>query len=146
MKSTIYILALFAGANGLTTRWTSCCFDINVSGAVTGTAGQLDDGQVRVNGPLPAAQFCIANGEITDSEGRGCFFTRKSIITYEFKADCHQHQPPSFNVMSGRLQFPGSALGVTGPFPTMEELLSGNVKLEIRSVQFVFRTVIFLTS
>ena len=73
----IIAIAYVAGANALTTRWASCCFHIDASGAVTGTVGQLDDGQTRVNGPLAAAEFCIANSEITDSEGRGCFFTRR---------------------------------------------------------------------
>ncbi|PMD16270.1 hypothetical protein NA56DRAFT_753356 [Hyaloscypha hepaticicola] len=36
----------------------------------------LDDGQNRVNGALAPAQFCIAGGAITDSNGRGSQVTQ----------------------------------------------------------------------
>jgi len=86
MKSIIGALAFTAVCNAIITRWAPCCFHLSASGAVTGTAGQLDDGQVRINGPLSASEFCISDSGITDANGRGCILTRK------FKApqlDCH---------------------------------------------------------
>ncbi len=75
-----FAFALVAGANAIVTRWAPCCFHLSASGAVTGTVGQLDDGQNRINGPLAPAQFCIADGAITDAHGRGCIITRKSLL------------------------------------------------------------------
>lgn len=77
MKSIISTLVLAAGANAIVTRWTPCCFHLSASGAVTGTVGQLDDGQNRVNGPLSPAEYCIADGAVKDANGRGCILTRK---------------------------------------------------------------------
>lgn len=60
----------------------SCCsFTITASGGVSGIAGQLSDGQIRVNGSYPPATFCISNGQVTDSSGRGCILTRKSDLS-----------------------------------------------------------------
>jgi len=69
--------ALVAGSNALVSRGTSCCFGLSSSGAMTGTLGQLDDGQNRVNGPLAAAEYCISGTSITDANGRGCILTRR---------------------------------------------------------------------
>lgn len=78
MKSTIAIAALVAGANALVGRSDSCCFQLTASGGETGTLGQLTDGQVRLGDTtLSAAEFCISNSIITDSEGRGCVVTCK---------------------------------------------------------------------
>jgi hypothetical protein len=77
MKTFISTLVLAAGANAIITRWAPCCFGLSASGAVTGTVGQLGDGQNRVNGPLSPAQYCIADGAITDANGRGCILTRE---------------------------------------------------------------------
>jgi hypothetical protein len=76
MKSFIATLALVAGANArIAERWDSCSFHVSSSGAVTGTVGQLDDGQNRVGGPLSPAQYFIKDGAITDTNGRGCILT-----------------------------------------------------------------------
>ncbi|KAL2068477.1 hypothetical protein VTL71DRAFT_16575 [Oculimacula yallundae] len=74
MKSLIS-LALVTSTSAIVTRWAPCCFHLSASGAVTGTVGQLDDGQNRIGGPLPPAQYCIADGAITDAHGRGCIVT-----------------------------------------------------------------------
>lgn len=63
-------------------RWTPCCFHVSASGAVTGTIGQLSDGQNRQGGGLAPAQYCITDGAITDANGRGCILTRKSYHLY----------------------------------------------------------------
>lgn len=69
MKSFV-TLSLAAGA------YASCCtFTLTASGGQSGTIGQLDDGQNRIGGGLPAANFCFDNGTITDSAGRGCLLT-----------------------------------------------------------------------
>ncbi len=81
MNALLATLILAATADALVaSRGGSCCFHLTAAGAVTGTLGQLDDGQNRVNGPLAAAQYCIAGSAITDSKGRGCWFTRKKEV------------------------------------------------------------------
>lgn len=83
MSSLLLSLALVAGSNAFVAQRGSCCFGISASGAVMGTAGQLSDGQVRINGPLSAAEFCIAGSSITDANGRGCILTRKwTLLTF----------------------------------------------------------------
>ena len=80
MNHFVTALALAVGADAVITRWAPCCFHLDASGAVTGSVGQLSDGQTRVGGGLPPSEFCIADSGITDSEGRGCFFTRTSSL------------------------------------------------------------------
>lgn len=84
MKSFITTLALVAGTNAIITRWAPCCFHLSASVAVTGTVGQLDDGQNRVGGGLLPADYCIADGAITDGNGRGCILTPP---TTQFQCD-----------------------------------------------------------
>jgi hypothetical protein len=79
MKTLYRILGLVASANALIAeRWAPCCFHASASGTITGTIGQLDDGQNRQGGGLCPAEYCIANGAITDANGRGCILTRTS--------------------------------------------------------------------
>jgi hypothetical protein len=73
MKGFIFTLSLVAGAEAII---TPCCFRLDSSGAVVGTVGQLDDGQLRINGPLQPAEFCITDEGIWDVHLRGCIFTR----------------------------------------------------------------------
>lgn len=80
MKSTIFAVAaiLAAGANALVGRSNVCCFHLSASGVVSGTLGQLDDGQIRILGPLPPSEFCIdTRGGIVDQSGYGCVVTRE---------------------------------------------------------------------
>ena len=76
MRNFAALAAFAAGTNALVGRSDSCCFHLTASGGASGSLGQLSDGQVRVgDNSLSAAQFCISNGAITDSEGRGCIVT-----------------------------------------------------------------------
>jgi hypothetical protein len=76
MKSFIAIAAFAASTNALVGRSDTCCFQISATGGVSGSLGQLSDGQVRVGDTtLSAAQFCLSDSTITDSEGRGCVVT-----------------------------------------------------------------------
>lgn len=79
MKNFVTVAAFAAGANALVGRSNSCCFSLNASGGVSGTLGQLSDGQNRIgDDSLGPAQYCIdSNGAITDGNGRGCILTRK---------------------------------------------------------------------
>ncbi|KAJ5610649.1 hypothetical protein N7510_007368 [Penicillium lagena] len=75
MKTFVTLAAFAAGTNALVGRSNSCCFHLTASGGVSGSIGQLDDGQTRVgDNTLSPAQFCLdsSNGTITDSKGRGC--------------------------------------------------------------------------
>ncbi|KAJ6006925.1 hypothetical protein N7451_004869 [Penicillium sp. IBT 35674x] len=108
MKSTIAIAALVAGANALVGRSDSCCFQLTASGGETGTLGQLTDGQVRLGDTtLSAAEFCISNSIITDSEGRGCVITSE---TTQFQCDEGATGTSGFSLASsGLLSFDSSS-------------------------------------
>lgn len=75
MNTFITALVLSSFATALVPRQAPCCFHLDASGAVTGSVGQLSDGQNRVGGGLPPADYCISNGAITDSNSRGCILT-----------------------------------------------------------------------
>lgn len=54
----------------------SCGFEISSTGTMPCPAGQLPDGQIRLNGSYPTSKFFIdANGGITDTNGFGCIVT-----------------------------------------------------------------------
>ncbi|XMA12767.1 hypothetical protein WAI453_005558 [Rhynchosporium graminicola] len=92
---TFISLTLIASTNAIVTRWAPCCFHLSSTGAVTGTVGQLDDGQNRVGGPLSPAQYCIADGAITDAHGRGCVVT-PGVTQYQ--CDSGAAPAPGFSV------------------------------------------------
>jgi hypothetical protein len=52
-----------------------CQFTLGSSGDINCPAGQLPDGQIRLNGSEPTAAFSISDGQIWDSAGRGCIVT-----------------------------------------------------------------------
>lgn len=58
---------------------SDCCkFTISSSGSFACPAGELSDGQIRLNGTYDTATFCIdKQGGITDSHGFGCIVTGK---------------------------------------------------------------------
>ncbi|KAI0385092.1 hypothetical protein F5Y04DRAFT_205103 [Hypomontagnella monticulosa] len=60
---------------------SSCCkFTLTSSGPVACPAGQLPDGQIRLNGSYPETTFCLGkDGGITDDHGRGCIVTEEPI-------------------------------------------------------------------
>jgi hypothetical protein len=133
MKSVYGILGLVASTNALIAqRWASCCFHVSASGAVTGTIGQLDDGQNRQGGDLSPAEYCIADGAITDANGRGCILTRKSYyITLTYLIALTQLQLPlhNGNVTLGQPRLAGFPLTVMGPLRTMAIPPSGSARL-----------------
>lgn len=57
---------------------SGCSFTITSSGGIACPAGELADGQIRLNGSEPTAQFYFSDGKITDSEGKGCLITGNS--------------------------------------------------------------------
>ncbi|KAJ6095582.1 hypothetical protein N7486_006328 [Penicillium sp. IBT 16267x] len=101
MRSFIAIAAFAAGTNALVGR-SSCCFHLTASGGVSGSLGQLSDGQVRVgDDSLSAADFCInSSGAITDSEGRGCIITSE---TTQFQCDTGANATTGFSITSSGL-------------------------------------------
>ncbi|KAJ5544276.1 hypothetical protein N7513_007087 [Penicillium frequentans] len=108
MKSFIAIAAFAAGTNALVGRSDSCCFHLTASGGVSGSLGQLSDGQVRVgDDSLSAADFCInSSGAITDSEGRGCIITTE---TTQFQCDTGADATTGFSITSsGGLEYHNS--------------------------------------
>jgi hypothetical protein len=82
MKTFVTLAAFAAGTNALVGRSDSCCFHLTASGDVSGSVGQLSDGQNRIgDNSLSAADYCInSSGGITDSNGRGCIITCELTI------------------------------------------------------------------
>jgi hypothetical protein len=108
MKNFYTLAAFAAGANALVPRGGSCCFHLDASGGMTGSVGQLSDGQNRIgDNSLSPAQFCISSdGSITDGNGRGCILTPP---TTQFQCDTGATPTPGFSVSSsGMLEFNGS--------------------------------------
>ena len=53
-----------------------CAFTISSTESFARPAGQLPDGQIRLNGSEPVSTFYIgADGGITDAKGSGCIVT-----------------------------------------------------------------------
>ncbi|KAI7197781.1 hypothetical protein KC363_g222 [Hortaea werneckii] len=75
---TFLVAALAAAANAATLPQPKCCFAMTAYGGPGGTVGQLGDGQNRIgqnNLPVPQGTYCLNNGALTDSYGRGCIMT-----------------------------------------------------------------------
>ncbi|KAJ9300745.1 hypothetical protein DTO271G3_1909 [Paecilomyces variotii] len=108
MKNLAVAAAFAAGANALVPRSNTCCFGLTASGSVSGTIGQLSDGQNRIGGGLPAAQYCIdSSGGITDSNGRGCILTPP---TTQFQCDSGAKPTTGFSISSsGTVEYNGSS-------------------------------------
>jgi hypothetical protein len=74
-------LVASASAGSILGRGTNsasgCCkFTLSASGPFNCPAGQLPDGQIRLNGSEPTSAFCIdQSGKITDQNGFGCIVT-----------------------------------------------------------------------
>lgn len=66
-------------ANGTNGTQDGCTFSLSASGGIECPAGQLDDGQIRLNGSYPTAEFTIRGDKIWDSAGRGCIVTGKEF-------------------------------------------------------------------
>ncbi|KAJ9308108.1 hypothetical protein DTO217A2_2349 [Paecilomyces variotii] len=108
MKNLAVAAAFAAGANALVPRSNTCCFGLTASGSASGTIGQLSDGQNRIGGGLPAAQYCIdSSGGITDSNGRGCILTPP---TTQFQCDSGAKPTTGFSISSsGTVEYNGSS-------------------------------------
>ncbi|OCK79853.1 hypothetical protein K432DRAFT_298929 [Lepidopterella palustris CBS 459.81] len=97
---------LGASAAALLPRTYQCCFGITASGGASGTLGQLSDGQNRIGGGYGAATYCISNGAITDSNGRGCILTPP---TTQFQCDTGATAQTGFSIdSSGQLSYNGN--------------------------------------
>jgi len=87
-------------------RTDGCCFQLTASGGESGTIGQLGDGQNRIGGGYTPATYCINNGEITDSSGRGCILTPP---TTQFQCDVGATPTSGFSISgSGEVEYNGS--------------------------------------
>ncbi|KAM3076166.1 hypothetical protein ACMFMG_006322 [Clarireedia jacksonii] len=86
---------------------SSCTFKITTTGDNKWTAGQLSDGQIRLNGSYPASTFSIKNGQIMDSNGRGCIVTGPPET--QFQCDANSLPVPGFSITStGSFVYNGS--------------------------------------
>ncbi|KAF2770808.1 hypothetical protein EJ03DRAFT_269826 [Teratosphaeria nubilosa] len=84
-----------------------CCFQITASGGLSGAFTQLGDGQNRLNDTGTPAQFCISNGRIKDSSGRGCIITPEAS---QFQCDLNRPASPGFSITSsGQLLHNGTS-------------------------------------
>ncbi|KAI0123661.1 hypothetical protein BJ170DRAFT_697469 [Xylariales sp. AK1849] len=97
--------ASWLGRRGSSSR---CGFTISSSGSFVCPAGQLADGQIRLNGSEAISTFYIdANGGITDVNGFGCTITDKP--TTQFQCDKGASPMDGFSIdASNNLMYEGS--------------------------------------
>lgn len=108
MYSYITALALAGGASArvLPRGQDGCCFQLKASGEQSGMVGQLGDGQNRIGGGYEPATYCINNGGITDSNGRGCILTPP---TTQFQCDSGAQPTEGFSISGqGEVEYNGS--------------------------------------
>jgi hypothetical protein len=83
MYSKLVLAGLGGGslayAAALENRGSGCNVQLTVSGAVNDPVGQISDGQARVGSGISTATFTLSSGSMTDSQGRGCWWTRTSL-------------------------------------------------------------------
>ncbi|KAI7281141.1 hypothetical protein KC345_g4294 [Hortaea werneckii] len=104
------VAALAAAANAATLPQPKCCFAMTAYGGPGGTVGQLGDGQNRIgqnNLPVPQGTYCLNNGALTDSYGRGCIMTPP---TGQFQCDVGAKPDKGFDIPcgNGTITFKGS--------------------------------------
>jgi Ubiquitin 3 binding protein But2 C-terminal domain len=105
MKYALATVAFGLGvASAATLPRDSCSFTLTASGGQSGTVGQLSDGQNRVGGSNPKGTYTISNGQITDSQGRGCILTP----TTQFQCDVGATPTGGFFICNGQVEYNGS--------------------------------------
>ena len=103
MHAAIAAAGFALGASAAVLPRDQCCFSLTASGGASGALSQLDDGQNRIGGSGSEASYCINNGAITDSNGRGCILTPP---TTQFQCDSGATPTSGFSVASnGQLQY-----------------------------------------
>ncbi|KAK3064789.1 hypothetical protein LTS18_003920 [Coniosporium uncinatum] len=80
------------------------CFQLAASGPAQGTLGQIPDGQIRIGGNSAASTFCMNNGILKDSQGRGCITTPE---IGQVQCDWGAAGTPGFSVSGNSLSFNG---------------------------------------
>ncbi|KAK4542739.1 hypothetical protein LTR36_006311, partial [Oleoguttula mirabilis] len=107
MHTAIAAAAFAIGASAAIIPRQQCCFSLTASGGQSGTLSQLSDGQNRIGGSGSTASYCIDNGGITDSSGRGCILTPP---TTQFQCDAGAASQSGFSISaSGQLSYNGSS-------------------------------------
>ncbi|KAF2835267.1 hypothetical protein M501DRAFT_1020042 [Patellaria atrata CBS 101060] len=76
------------------------CFNVYAVDGAWSALGQLDDGQVRIGGGHGVSTFCVEDGVVTDSHGRGCIVTPE---TSQIQCDAGAKGTPGFSCESGDL-------------------------------------------
>ncbi|KAK2613185.1 hypothetical protein N8I77_000112 [Diaporthe amygdali] len=88
---TISLPLAFAGGDA-SGRSDCCKFTISSAGTFECPAGQLQDGQIRLNGSYDTSSFCIdQGGGITDQNGFGCIVTDPPTTQFQ----CDQGKEPT---------------------------------------------------
>ncbi|KAL1301990.1 hypothetical protein AAFC00_002444 [Neodothiora populina] len=111
MKTAFTPLGFVLGASAaaLVPR-DQCCFSLTAAGGVSGSVGQLGDGQNRIaqSGGLDKqnGQYCLSDGKITDGNGRGCILTPP---TTQFQCDVGASPTGGFSVSNGGLTYNGNS-------------------------------------
>lgn len=107
-----YIPVITTAPNGVPSSSASppadgnCGFTISSIGEIACPAGQLSNGQIRLNGSKSTSMFYIADGKSTDFRGRGCIVTGKTKFHAHRSArlrltrKVQAHQQPKFSIIS----------------------------------------------
>ena len=100
-------LAAASSVSGLVVRDPGCTFTIKTGGAVEYPVGQHSSGQTRAGANIDATEFTLANSSLTDSQGRGCWWTPPTKV---LQCDVEQVPEPGFEVgCDGTVSYNGAS-------------------------------------
>ncbi len=99
------ILAAASGVSSLALRDSTCTFTMDTAGAVSYPVGQHSSGQARAGSDLTPTQFTLNGSSLTDSEGRGCWWTPPTKV---LQCDTNQIPETGFAIgCNGTVSFNG---------------------------------------
>ena len=88
-------LAAASSVSALVVRDPGCTFTIKTGGSVEYPVGQHNSGQTRAGQSIDATKFTLADGSLTDSQGRGCWWTPPTKV---LQCDVQQVPEPGFEI------------------------------------------------
>ncbi|KAH6653344.1 ubiquitin 3 binding protein But2 C-terminal domain-containing protein [Truncatella angustata] len=83
------------GAHALATREAGCSLTFTTGGALSYPVGQISSGQTRAGGGLSAVSLTLESTSLTDSQGRGCWWTPPSTV---LQCDVNQVPDSGFEI------------------------------------------------
>ncbi|KAH8196392.1 hypothetical protein TruAng_009442 [Truncatella angustata] len=95
MSGRLATFAAMGGAHALATREAGCSLTFTTGGALSYPVGQISSGQTRAGGGLSAVSLTLESTSLTDSQGRGCWWTPPSTV---LQCDVNQVPDSGFEI------------------------------------------------